>query len=389
MSNFVISGVSRLPVGLVDNQFGLVTATGVLNVFGPDFRMDAIEIRGVGSALAIFGMVNVSQGFSAIEMSGSSTTIHIGQTGALVTATGDAISARMSGSLDLINHGTISTRAIGVSAGATDAAADVTIANHGAISGLFHGVQASIGAGRLKLVNTGTISGLSIGVDIGATEQPVRSALVINTGVISGGSAAVDGSQGMDVLRNSGTLQGDVLLLGGNDIFDSRMGVMSGIVNAGAGNDRAYGSQADDQILGDSGNDTLRGHAGEDTIDGGADADLVNGGADNDSLSGGDGADRLLGGGGNDTLTGGAGSDIFVFNGVAGVDLVTDFTQGSDQLDLAAQGLALKALLGLAAQAAAAGAADLRLDLALIGGTGTIVLDGMGEKVLTGADFLL
>lgn len=51
MVNFVISTVSRLPVGLVDNQFGLVTNTGVLNVFGPDFRLDAIEIRGWAARL--------------------------------------------------------------------------------------------------------------------------------------------------------------------------------------------------------------------------------------------------------------------------------------------------------------------------------------------------
>lgn len=389
MVNFVISTVSRLPVGLVDNQFGLVTNTGVLNVFGPDFRLDAIEIRGVGSALAVFGLVNVSQGFSAIEMDGSSTTIHIGQTGALVAATGDAVRARMSGSFELVNMGSISTRANGISAFASDAAADVTLANHGTISGLMDGVLASVGAGRLKLTNTGTISGLSDGVDLFATAQVIRSTLIINTGVIAGAISAVNGSQGMDVLRNSGTLQGDVILRDGNDIFDSRMGVMSGVVNAGAGNDRAYGSLADDQIFGDSGNDTLRGHAGEDTMDGGADADLLNGGADDDSLAGGEGADLLLGGGGNDTLSGGAGSDVFAFNGMSGVDLITDFAPGEDRIDLSAQGLALKAVLGLAEQAALAGATDLRLDLGLIGGAGTIVLDGLGEKVLTSADFIL
>jgi serralysin len=44
--------------------------------------------------------------------------------------------------------------------------------------------------------------------------------------------------------------------------------------------------------------------------------------------------DRLHGGTGNDTMTGGQGVDHFVFAKGDNVDVVTDFTEGTDQLFL-------------------------------------------------------
>lgn len=41
----------------------------------------------------------------------------------------------------------------------------------------------------------------------------------------------------------------------------------------------------------------------------------------------------LNGGHGNDVLTGGEGADTFVFGGIPGVDVITDFEQGADQID--------------------------------------------------------
>ncbi|WP_163849283.1 CARDB domain-containing protein [Pseudooceanicola aestuarii] len=55
-----------------------------------------------------------------------------------------------------------------------------------------------------------------------------------------------------------------------------------------------------------------------------------------DSLSGGIGDDTLSGGTGADTLTGGSGDDVFVIAPGGGSDLITDFTDGSDLLDLTA-----------------------------------------------------
>lgn len=53
------------------------------------------------------------------------------------------------------------------------------------------------------------------------------------------------------------------------------------------------------------------------------------------TCSRGDGNDTLIGGVGDDSLTGGNGNDIFIWQkGDSGHDTVTDFTPGSDKLDL-------------------------------------------------------
>ncbi|MCW2267568.1 retention module-containing protein [Pseudomonas sp. JUb96] len=176
----------------------------------------------------------------------------------------------------------------------------------------------------------------------------------------------------------TGTDGGDTLLAGaGNDTL-----------NAGAGNDVLIGGDGDDTLHGGDGNDLLIGGAGNDVLDGGAGIDtasyagaasgvtvslnttgaqntlgagtdtltgienlvgsdhsdtltgndlanLLKGGLGNDTLLGGGGDDVLVGGPGNNTLTGGAGSDTFLWQqGNNGHDLVTDFTPGTDRLDL-------------------------------------------------------
>jgi len=72
-----------------------------------------------------------------------------------------------------------------------------------------------------------------------------------------------------------------------------------------------------------------------DTLIGNSADNVLNGGAGNDVLKGGDGNDILIGGPGNDIMTGGNGNDTFVWQkGDTGHDTVTDFTPGSDKLDL-------------------------------------------------------
>jgi Ca2+-binding RTX toxin-like protein len=73
--------------------------------------------------------------------------------------------------------------------------------------------------------------------------------------------------------------------------------------------------------------------------------DVIKGFGGNDTLSGSDGADRLIGGSGSDSLTGGTGNDVFVLENFAGsiiandLDVVTDFLQGSDKIDLSGLGI--------------------------------------------------
>lgn len=62
------------------------------------------------------------------------------------------------------------------------------------------------------------------------------------------------------------------------------------------------------------------------------------GGAGAETLTGGTGADVIHDGGGSDVLTGGAGADVFVLAADGASDRITDFTPGSDRVDLSGWG---------------------------------------------------
>lgn len=127
--------------------------------------------------------------------------------------------------------------------------------------------------------------------------------------------------------------------------FDERSEVIEGTNSAdsfggGGGNDELYGYGGNDTLGGGHGNDSLYGDAGDDVLGGGRDDDFLSGGEGNDALYGSFGNDLLQGGAGDDLLTGGRGMDTFVFGVGAGNDVVTDFDQGNDQLDVSAWGAA-------------------------------------------------
>jgi Ca2+-binding RTX toxin-like protein len=68
-------------------------------------------------------------------------------------------------------------------------------------------------------------------------------------------------------------------------------------------------------------------------------ANTIVGTAVADSIQGGGGADRLIGAGGPDSLSGGAGGDTFVFNLASeGMDTISDFVSGSDNIEIAVSG---------------------------------------------------
>ena len=81
--------------------------------------------------------------------------------------------------------------------------------------------------------------------------------------------------------------------------------------------------------------DDIEGTAEVDYLFGNAEANTLNGAAGNDFLDGGVGDDILVGGLGRDTLTGGVGADKFrIAENENSTDIITDFTDGEDQLDL-------------------------------------------------------
>lgn len=127
---------------------------------------------------------------------------------------------------------------------------------------------------------------------------------------------------------------------------------MSGITRIGTpGRNEIDGGAGDDLLYGLAGADEMDGGAGNDGIYGGEDADDLDGDAGNDSLFGGTGNDLLNGGAGDDLLTGGEGADIFEFYRGSGRDVVTDFTNGQDRIEIDGFGrAAVEALIAGARQ---------------------------------------
>ncbi|MBN3864266.1 retention module-containing protein [Pseudomonas frederiksbergensis] len=176
----------------------------------------------------------------------------------------------------------------------------------------------------------------------------------------------------------TGTSGDDVLVAGsGNNILNAGDG--NDLLTGGSGNNEMHGGAGNDLLFSGPGNDLLDGGTGNDTasyahasagvtvslgllgaqntvgagtdtltaienltgstfndsLTGDNNSNLINGGLGNDVLSGGGGDDILIGGLGNNTLTGGSGADTFQWlKGNSGHDLITDFTPGTDKLDL-------------------------------------------------------
>ncbi|MBD9438931.1 retention module-containing protein [Pseudomonas sp. PDM04] len=127
------------------------------------------------------------------------------------------------------------------------------------------------------------------------------------------GNDLLDGGTGIDTASYAHATAGvkvDLSLLGPQNTLGAGTDTLTGIENL-------IGSDYNDTLIGDSHNNTLVGGLGNDVLNGGA------------------GDDLLIGGLGNNTLTGGAGSDTFQWlQGNSGHDVVTDFTPGTDKLDL-------------------------------------------------------
>ncbi|NBE06275.1 calcium-binding protein [Paragemmobacter ruber] len=151
--------------------------------------------------------------------------------------------------------------------------------------------------------------------------------------------------------------------------------------NGTAFNDEIDGATGDDRIFGLGGNDDLDGGAGNDLLDGGDGADDMDGQAGNDSLLGGTGNDILNGGAGDDLLTGGEGADLFEFYRGSGRDVITDFTDGQDRIEIDGLGRAgIEALIAGARQVGG----DVVLDL---GAGAQVTLRDFGLADLDLADF--
>ncbi|MEM6438318.1 MAG: calcium-binding protein [Pseudomonadota bacterium] len=145
-----------------------------------------------------------------------------------------------------------------------------------------------------------------------------------------------------------------------------------------------------ENVRGGDGGDRIGGSNGANTLEGGLGADRLQGEGGADSLLGGAGQDRLDGGRGSDVMTGGEDADRFAFLAKGnGQDTVTDFADGEDRLDLRDLNLARRTFVSELSGAVSQVDGNAVIDLARLGGSGSITLEGVNGDVLDRSDFLI
>lgn len=261
------------------------------------------------------------------------------------------------------------------------------IANFGSITASGSGIVDASGT-TLWLNNKGSIigqTGAGVNADASLTADGSH---IVNSGTISGQTFALHLGLGVDSVNNTCILEGDVFLGGGNDMIDTRFGIVTGFIAGGDGSDtyligdanvdlvenngvpgdidtvkstvsyqlsdsfevlyllgghalNGAGNTAANTLFGNSGDNRLSGLGGNDTLAGRMGDDSLFGGPGNDQLVGGDGDDALTGGSGRDTMIGGNGADAFIFlvaantgTTVVTADVISDFQQGDALIDL-------------------------------------------------------
>lgn len=224
--------------------------------------------------------------------------------------------------------------------------------------------------------------------------------------IIDGGADADEmyGQEGDDIMRGGTSFDTDIIVGGlGNDTLYG---------NSGLGDyDLLYGNEGNDIFYVDTPADLVFEQAGEGTdtvyadingagyylydnienlvllddtpfgVGNALDNRLTGNGIGN-YLLGGAGNDRLNGMGGNDVLFGEAGDDVFVFDQGTGGDVIGDFTQGQDRIDISSYGLTFAQLQTLFVQNGNVGAIQFA-------NGDVVVLHNVTMSQLTAADFIL
>ncbi|OKH26825.1 hypothetical protein NIES593_01925 [Hydrococcus rivularis NIES-593] len=200
---------------------------------------------------------------------------------------GDAISLELGAEVNgsVVNRGLVQGRGLpdGAPDNNTNQASAVRLYWVGA-----SGAETSVFNGNIE--NYGTFAAEN-GATVLIEDRTQLNGWIINRGTIDGGAIpdgklAIDASEaeGFVRVRNQGTINGDVLLSAGNDLFDGRGGTVNGLVYGGDGNDTLIGGNGKDYLAGGLGNDVLRGNGGDDWLDGGAGSDILRGGGGGDTF---------------------------------------------------------------------------------------------------------
>ncbi len=200
---------------------------------------------------------------------------------------------------------------------------------------LYHVAEGSLFAADVLAANSiPTLLGADVGVD-GTTlvdgDPDLADPTLIATDIdaVNGVVHVIDGVLiPVDLLASDGSDDVDFIIATDRSDHIS-VGRDNDLVDANGGNDKVNGGGGNDVILGGTGNDDLKGMQGNDTL---------RGEDGHDDLRGGQGMDLIAGGTGNDDLTGGKGADVFLFAAGDDKDVIEDFRNGQDRIDLTAYG---------------------------------------------------
>ncbi len=372
-----VSGLNDVGVEMIGNAAGITNHGTIygyvdgVSVIGLDGRidnhgtitaeLDAIEVTGSGSRIINTGILTGGRHGVEFQTTQNQTNILINQ-GQIIA--GDPAENAIRGDWGretVFNSGVIIGN-VGLSDGA-----DIYDGRGGSVVGSVFG-----GAGDDTLTGGDTADTMRGGQD----NDLIRGGLGNDSLTGSGGDDTLNGGAGDDSLHGS---SGRNLIYGGlgNDNLEG-----------GTNSDTIRGGTGDDVILGGDDSDILLGQKGDDVIFGDGGLDIMNGGAGNDTLDGGGRGDLLNGGAGNDLISGSGGADTFLFDRLAGDDIVTDMKDGDDRIDLTAFGLKnFNRLYILDAVSSEIGGVHINLDA--LRGSGSIWLEGFSINDLDASDFII
>jgi len=359
-----IPATSRLTanLGTGNDTLRLSAAAAAMTVNGGD-GTDTLVYSGAAAAAAdtanITGFENVVMGAGVSFALATSNLTYAVAAGGTYTglAAGGTVALTAGGTLTLANAAlTGTTDAVTVTVGTAAATAPT---------------DATIAAGTFDVV---TVNGVARSDTLASTSAAINvSGATLNTITLnsSQGVALAGGGTALTTINASG--------VAGNFSSNAALSTTAGVsITTGAGND---------------------------VINGGALGDTLNGGAGNDTITGGTGADRMTGGAGADTFTIALNTAAASSSTAAAPDVISDFTSGTDKLNVGAtsflgnftniqQALAANAVAGTAAGAAAFVTSESNLYVFTNAASAALnVLDTVvtltGVTALTQADVLL
>jgi Ca2+-binding RTX toxin-like protein len=228
---------------------------------------------------------------------------------------------------------------------------DIKISNTGFINAANTGINMSHASDTFTNGKTGEIHAGAVGVYMSDPAGGAASRTT-NHGLIAGDDFSFFSSNANDKLINDGKMIGTVFMGAGNDTLDTRGGTIQGLIYLGSGDDRLYTDKASHKLIetSDGGSDTVYSTVSYKLSDyvevlyligkkdinatGTAGGDYLHGNSGDNIVRGLDGSDVLSGHKGNDKLYGGFDADVFRFATGDGKDVIMDFENGIDVIDV-------------------------------------------------------